>query len=645
MSRILRSGSLSPWVALLLLGAGGCAPPSTVTPTVTATARTPDPTAPRASVVNEDDPNAVPLSSRVRKVTVYSDRAMITRTATAKASAEPTVLVFRSLPGWVDEGSVRVATSAGRILDVRVGRTYLSRSTDESFQKAEDDARALRDRVNALDDELVVLDAQAQQITDIRAFSLEALTRDLRGAGASAEGPAQKPTGRVGVETYASVVEFIGDQLRTLAKARRGVEIDRERLRPELEASQKRLDELKALSQVEETKVFVTLASPTPGEATLELSYMLPGATWEASHELRATDSEPGKVELTSYAVVTQASGEDWDDAELSFSTQSSTAAVQIPELEALTLGEPSRQSQTVERRSASFTRAESAFKGQNMLWNKRNQSSATMRDFEQSYSSNIEHLEIVQSKTVQIFQSLEQRGTTAQFKALSSTKVRADGRSVRVPIGRSELKAKRAIVAAPEQSLNAAEVVELVNEGGQSVLPGTVSLYHSGAFLGVTDVDFVADGERFSVFQGVADHLKLSRVLDKKRSAIVRKTRTQMQLAFVVTVENLSNKPSTLELADRLPVSEDKDVVVSGIKLSPDAKPDSKGILRWPVTLQAKEKRTFQIQYTIEYPPTIVLEMRKNQPAAPSPMDSFGPARKRSFDVKQDIQQLEQMF
>jgi uncharacterized protein (TIGR02231 family) len=601
--------------------------------------------APRASVVNEDDPNAVPLSSRVRKVTVYSDRAMITRTATAKASTEPTVLVFRSLPGWVDEGSVRVATSAGRILDVRVGRTYLSRSTDESFQKAEDDARALRDRVNALDDELGVLDAQSQQITDIRAFSLEALTRDLRGAGASAEAAAQKPAGRVGVETYASVVEFIGEQLRALAKARRNVEIERERLRPELDASQKRLDELKALSQVEETKVFVTLASPTPAEATLELSYMLPGATWEASHELRATDADPGKVELTSYAVVTQASGEDWEEAELSFSTQSSTAAVQIPELEALTLGEPSRQTQTVERRSASFTRAESAFKGQNMLWNKRNQSSATMRDFEQSYSSNIEHLEIVQSKTVQIFASLEQRGTTAQFKALSTTKVRADGRSVRVPIGRSELKAKRAIVAAPEQSLNAAEVVELTNEGGQSVLPGTVSLYHSGAFLGVTDVDFVADGERFSVFQGVADHLKLSRVLDKKRSAIVRKTRTQMQLAFVVTVENLSSKPSTLELADRLPVSEDKDVVVSGIKLSPDAKPDSKGILRWPVTLQAKEKRTFQIQYTIEYPPTIVLEMRKNQPAAPSPADAFGPSKQRSFDVKQDIQHLEQMF
>jgi len=42
---------------------------------------------------------------------------------------------------------------------------------------------------------------------------------------------------------------------------------------------------------------------------------MLPGATWETVHELRAADSEPTSVEVTSFAVVTQASGEDWDRA------------------------------------------------------------------------------------------------------------------------------------------------------------------------------------------------------------------------------------------------------------------------------------------------------------------------------------------
>ncbi len=256
---------------------------------------------------------------------------------------------------------------------------------------------------------------------------------------------------------------------------------------------------------------------------------------------------------------------------------------------------------------------------------------------------------QVVQSKTVQIFQSLQQRGTTAQFKAMSTTKVRADGRSVRVPIGRAHLSAKQAVVAAPEQSLNAAQTLEMRNDSGQSLLPGSVALYQAGAFLGMTNLDFVADGEEFAVFLSVADQLKLSRALDKKRSALVRKQRTQMQLAFIVTVENLSSKVMTLKLADRIPVSEDRDIVISGVRIAPDVKPDAKGILRWPLTLQPKEKRRLEIQYQIEYPPTLVVEMKRNRAAEPSPAPAHPgaapPAPRKSYDLKTDIEQLESRF
>jgi uncharacterized protein (TIGR02231 family) len=256
----------------------------------------------------------------------------------------------------------------------------------------------------------------------------------------------------------------------------------------------------------------------------------------------------------------------------------------------------------------------------------------------------------VTQSKTVQVFQSLQQRGTTSRFKAMSTTRVRADGRSVRVPIGRANLKARKAIVAAPEQSLNAAQTLEMRNESGQSLLPGSVAMYQGGAFLGMTNVDFVADGEEFALFLSVADQLKVSRILDKKRSALVREQRTQMQLAFVVTVENLSNQAMPLELADRIPVSEDRDIVISGIKVSPDAKPDSKGVLRFPLTLQPKEKRKIEIQYQIEYPPTLVLEMRRNQHGAapmPAPPASspFLPSPTKSYDLREDIRNLADAF
>ncbi|HVY25919.1 MAG TPA: mucoidy inhibitor MuiA family protein [Polyangiaceae bacterium] len=596
-------------------------------------------------VMPADDARAVPVSSQIRRVTVYSDRALVSREGTVKLTTTPTVYAFKQLPGWVDDASVRAATNGGKILDVQVVRGYLARANEPRYRQAEERARALSSRMLELDDEVKVLDAESKQVEDIKAFSLDKLNKDVvAGAPASVA-----PGGSVGVGTYAAVVDFIAAKLRDIAKGRRHVQAEREQLLPEVEASKKQLDELRALTQLEETKVYVTAQGNAAADGQLELSYLLPGATWESAHDLRADAGDPTSVDVTSYAIVTQASGEDWDHAALTFSTQSSSAAVRIPELDALTLGDARGTTQSFESRSASFKRAEAAFKGQNKLWNKRMQGSGANESFEESYQTNFESLQVTQSKTVQIFQSLQQRGTTTQFKALSSSNVRADGRSVRVPIGHATLKSKKAIVAAPEQSLNAAQTLEMLNDSGQSLLPGNVSLYQAGAFLGVTSVDFVADGERFALFMNVADQLKLSRVLDKKHSALVRKQRTQMQLAFVVTVENLSNKPMPLSLADRVPVSEDKDIVISGVKISPDVKPDSKGIVRWPLVLSAKEKRRLEIQYTIEYPPTLVLEMRRNQdtetaPAVAQPSPS-APMPRRAYDLKRDIQQLEQAF
>jgi uncharacterized protein (TIGR02231 family) len=644
------------WIALgaWLLILTGCSPTTTAKPAssgLESDSGAVDPESPRASVVSTaDDPNAVAVSSAIRKVTVYSDRALVSREGTVKVTTGPTVYAFRQLPGWVDDGSVRAATSSGRILDVRATRSYLARANEQSFLKAEDAARELGNRLLALDDEIKVLDAQAKQVEDIKAFSLDKLNKDVVAGNPAGTLSATSSAGSVGVNTYEAVVEFIAKKMREIAKGRRRVTAEREKLVPEVEASKKQLEELRALTQLEETKVFVTVQGTAAANAQLQLTYMLPGATWESSHELRAAESDPTAVEVTSYAVVTQASGEDWDHAELTFSTQSSTAAVRIPELEALTLGDTRAQTQNIETRSASFKRAEAAFKGQNRLWNKRVQSSELSQNFEESYQTNFESLQMTQSKTVQIFQSLQQRGTTTQFKALSSTNVRADGRSVRVPIGGANLKAKKAIVAAPEQSLNAAQTLQMLNDSGHSLLPGNVALYQAGAFLGMTNLDFVADGEEFALFLSVADQLKLSRALDRKHSALVRKQRTQMQLAFVVSVENLSGKAMALNLADRVPVSEDKDIVISGVKISPEVKPDSKGILRWPLTLQPKEKRKFEIQYQIEYPPTLVLEMKRNKAGeaarvAAEPVSPAAFTPRKAYDIKQDIEQLESTF
>lgn len=597
---------------------------------ILATVQSPPPPASAKPVVASapKGPQANVLSSTIRNVTVYSDRARVTRRATAAIGPKPTVYAFKALPGWVDDGSVRVSTSLGRIVDVRVSRNYLARATDPAYLQAEEALQALTNRMAALTDEMKVLDAQSKQIENIKAFSLEKVTKDTT-------------IGDISVESYGRVVAFISKSLRETAKARRTVLIERTKLQPEIDAAQRRLNELKGLTQLEETMVLVALEHTAKADSVIEITYMLPGATWEPMHELRVSKLRPQTVEVASFAVITQTSGEDWNHADITFSTQSSTETVRIPALEALTLGDAKTATQMIERRSASFSRAQSAFDSQNMMWNKMQQKSAYHHNFEETYRSNYDYLQVVQSKTVQLFQSLQKRGTTAHFKAINTANVRADGHSVRLPIGRSQLSATQKIVAAPEQSLNAAVTLDMLNASAQAFLPGKVSLYQDGAFLGMTDIDFIAEGERFALFLRVADHIKLTRVLDKKQSSIVRKKRTRMQVAFLVSVENLSDKSTSLTLADRIPVSENKQIAISRVKINPAVKPDSKGILYWPLTLEPKQKQAFSIQYQIEYPPTLILDMkRKRRPMrSPSRRQMNKP---KMYNLEEDIIQLE---
>ncbi len=569
--------------------------------------------------------DAQPLAARITEVTVYADRAQVVRQAPAQLAPGTSRYAFAKLPGWIDEGSVRVTlapASAGKILDVQVRRTFLAKPTDDEFLKAEAAVREISDEVAALDDEKSVLDAQTKHVDAIRMFSLEKFPKD-------AAAREVKP------QEYSAAVEFIAESLRKTAAARRELEKKRRNLQPELQARQRRAEELRQRSQLEQRTVIVTVHSAAAAAATLTLSSMLPGATWEPVHELRASNGVTN-LALTSYGTVTQSTGEDWTGVTLALSTQRSTETMKIPELHGLLLGN-SRAAVRAVNRIDTFQDANRNWFAQNgFFFNSANPDAAQQRE----YADN-QKLMLGQSLVASAaFEHLQQRGTSAHFTAVGGQTIRADGRPVRAPIGAAELGAKRHIVAAPELSLNAAHTADLANTGKQPLLPGKVALYIDGAFLGLTETDFVAPGESFDVFLGVADQIKLSRVVDPKRSEYYRSgTRTRMKVAYVLTVENLADKPATVQLADRIPVSEVEEVRVSSVKTTPEVKADIKGLLRWAVALGPKQTKEYRIEYTLEYPADLPQRADPKKPSAPGSTLHF------ESDLKLQIRSLEDVL
>jgi hypothetical protein len=114
------------------------------------------------------------------------------------------------------------------------------------------------------------------------------------------------------------------------------------------------------------------------------------------------------------------------------------------------------------------------------------------------------------------------------------------------------------------------------------------------------------------------------------------------MQLSFVSTARNLSDRPVTVVLAERIPVSENADIRVSNVRIVPNEKPDAKGIVRWAVTLAPREARELRVSYQVEYPPSLVLDVRRKQMQAPP---SPSPARAPKMDFEEQLIQIEKQF
>lgn len=566
---------------------------------------------------------AVTVDSAITEVTVYADRAQVTREAPVELRGDAGAYAFAALPGWVDEGSLRVAlvpADAGQILDVEPRRTFLARASDEEVLRAQAAVDEVGDQLAALADELAVIEAEAGYVDGIRAFSLEKLPRDVA-------------LREVQPSEYTAAVDFLGASLRRLGEKRREVERRQRELQPELQVRRKRLLLIQQRAQLEQRTVVVTTQGAAARHATLKLTYYLPGATWLPVHEVRTTNGDP-RLALTSHAEVMQTSGEDWTGAKLTLSTQRSTETLRIPEVEALLLGGDRSTVRFMSSPGDTFAAATKSYDELNRAYFAAQNAEVDLEDYRDNQARQVTNAQ----RVAEVFQTLEQRGTTAHFSAIGRQTVRSDGRRVRVPIGKLELDAVHRTLAVPELTRNAVRTVELTNTGGQPLLPGKVSLFVDGAFLGMTEVGFVAPGEGFSLFLGVADTLKVSRVLDRKSSELKRRgTRTRMDVSFVVRVENLSNRRQRLELRDRVPVSQIEAIRVLEVKVTPSGAPNAKGLLSWDLDLGPREVREFRIGYGVEYPTELVRR------SFDEIMDVEGGEEARR--LQQELQSLEKNF
>ncbi|KAG8976393.1 hypothetical protein FRB90_009181, partial [Tulasnella sp. 427] len=261
----------------------------------------------------------------VHSVCVFQvDRAEVRRIVPVELKIGQNEVNIERLPNAIDRDSIRVeGLGNATIFDVIYNPPPTENYETKKSLSINEELRALEKKIQSLKSEQDILNDQKRVLADY-SKTLDAEQTD---------------------------VATLSNFLAVYKERRSKIHSDLQALQEELSDAEKAAAEKrKALkeddaSKQRTVKITVIVHAEEDGKAELSLWYVVYGASWTPMYDLRATIStsskESSSIALQYRASISQSTGEDWDEVDLTLSTASPQLGTDIPSLGPYKIGPP----------------------------------------------------------------------------------------------------------------------------------------------------------------------------------------------------------------------------------------------------------------------------------------------------------------
>lgn len=515
----------------------------------------------------------------ITAVTVYPDRARVTRGGTVHLDGGKHTLEIPELPVHLDPDSVRVSaqgTAHARLLGVEVQRAFFSETPVEKV-------RELESQIEALQDELLLLDDQKEVLEEQRHILDGLSTRTNTYALALVSGEMSWEEQQALFDGLRQRADRLDREMVELAARKRGAERRLQQLKNEL-------GQLQGSRPRQRYTARLDLEVLQAGDLTVSLAYIVTHAGWKPLYDLRLVE-QGGSAELqASYlAQVTQNTGEAWEAISLTLSTARPALASVLPELKPWYL-RPFPPMPVPRGEGAVMAPAAAPLRAKAAL--------------DHSAAAEEAAPEVVAAQVATA--SVESSGAAVNYLVPGQASIPADGAPHKVFVAELQLPPKLDYITTPKLVQAAYRRAKVNNDSPYLLLPGQANLFANDEFIGATRLELTPPQGEIELYLGVDDRIKVERELlrrDTDKTLIGGKRR--VRFAYQITLENLLTTQARLNLQDQAPVAGHEDVKVRLESVEPKPTRQSElNILEWDFNLAPKEKRTVRFDFTVEYPP-----------------------------------------
>lgn len=530
----------------------------------------------------------IEAQSQIDAVTVFPAGAEVERTAKVTLDKGEATLVFRDLPAGAVGGSIRVEGKASGNLEIGSVDTRRMFVPQADAAAAETERRRIEDELDQRRDEKAALEA-AVQAAETQKTLITNLT-ELPNRPAPSAG-SERP------EDWPAILALIVTGTADAERTRIDAEAKLRELNRTIEDLEKKLASLSPPQQ-ERTEVKVNVVAETPLEADVTVRYQVRNASWTPLYDARLTTgakTAAPKLSLTRRASITQRTGEVWDNVAVTLSTTRPNAGASVPELQPLTVDFEQVRPPPPPMAAAPMAR-------------NRDVAEEAGAQTEQDEATG---LGMLKAKKVDV----AERGAeviAAPFQALFAVPGRLTvpdtGEAKRVQLLEESIEPQLTVRTVPREDAKAYLYAKLVLPKGTPLLPGTVSLFRDGTFVGVGKLPVLSPGEEHELGFGVDDLVRVRQaVTEEKRgeTGLISTSRTDSR-NYKLSVKNMHERSIGLIVYDRVPVSQNQDIKVE-LKANPEPTKqnvdDKRGVLAWESTLEPDQEQVIEFAYRVTWP------------------------------------------
>lgn len=510
--------------------------------------------------------NEKPVDSKITNVTVFLNKAQVTREVKTRIEAGKINLLVRGLTSQLDPESIQV-TGKGSfvILGISHQQNFLN---EFNIPKG---LKILKDSVEQLQKQLLLEQSQKEILNKEEQMLLS--NQKIGGT-----------TQNLTVAELKAMADFYRSRLGDIVATRMKQDDKIKKINDRIVKLNNQINNQNELYGRNTSEIVVSISAETGTAIDLDVNYVVANAGWYPIYDVRAMNTK-SPLQLSYKANVFQSTGEEWKNVKLKLSTANPNQSGLKPELSSWYLDFYQPIAYGIEHRKL---KSAPAARGVNM----------------DTKEEELTSMAAPAAESVADYVSTIQTTLNTEFDISLPYSVLSASKPTTVDIRNYEMKSDYTYSVAPKLDNEAFLLARAIGWEEFNLLPGEANIFFEGTFVGKSFIDPNNIKDTLSISLGRDKRIVVKR--EKLKDLTSRNfigSNKKESYAYEISIRNTKGESIKVIVEDQIPVSQNTQIEVSVQEIAGAKFNKNTGKLVWELELKPSETKKFTYKFEVKYP------------------------------------------